>query len=97
MRALSLAIIIPILFGCASNPPRLPKTVEVVVERYRPLPEWATEQRAVPALESSTVEGHLKRENRLEGEAELSNCHRQLLKQLDENKVVNPRDCDPEK
>jgi hypothetical protein len=85
-----------LLAGCNTIPTQ-PKIVEVPVERYRPLPDWATTERPVPQAKDGRVISRLANEHERGLENELSNCHRRLLKQLDNNQAVDPRSCDPEK
>lgn len=80
------------LTSCATVP-NVPKTVTVVVEKFKPLPAWATEPMVKPQLMDGTVGAHLKREEALDAAFDYSNCVRKLLKALDTNASVDVKEC----
>lgn len=94
-----ILIVILLLASClpacktAPKLPELPEAIHHVVEEYRPLPGWATIELPLPPLESTTVQGHLKREKALEAIVEQANCHRKLLRQLDAGRAHDSAAC----
>ncbi len=99
MRTLALALIV-LLAACGrETKPNVPDTVYVTVEKFKPLPEWATAPVDVPkpARKGDTVRDHLKHEDaldaafdRLNGEI---NCRLRLLVKLDKGEAVSREEC----
>lgn len=81
------------LSGCSSVP-KVPEKVTVVVEKYKPLPDWATDPLLKPLPWDGTVGAYLKSEDDRGNVIDLANCHRWLLKKLDAGETVSPKDCD---
>jgi hypothetical protein len=83
-----------LLTACASAP-TIPKTVTVVVERYKPLPTWATKQTIKPMPASDAMGDRLEDENARGAMIDFDNCIRRLLTKLDAGQPVKPDDCGP--
>ncbi|WP_396616795.1 hypothetical protein ACHZ97_04255 [Lysobacter soli] len=82
------------LSACARDArPAVPETVTVVVERYRDLPEWATQPLPKPEAANGTVGARLHNEEARGGVIDLGNCHRDLLSRLDRGESVDPKAC----
>lgn len=84
-----------VLGACRATVPAVPEKVEVVVEKLRPLPSWATEQYQVPVPANGTVGARLANEDAALGLVELLLCHRRLLARLDKGETVDPKVCRP--
>jgi hypothetical protein len=82
-----------LLTACASGPPPIPKTVTVVVERYKPLPTWATKQVAKPMPATDMVGDRLTDENARGAVIDFCNCITGLLAKLDAGQPVKLDDC----
>lgn len=97
MRTLTLTAVVIALAACQSAPtlPQVPEQVPVVVERYKPLPSWATEPLVKPQAASGKVGDRLQNEEARGGVIDVSNCHRRLLARLDKGEVVDSRECAP--
>lgn len=80
--------------GCATVAPKVPEAVTVIVERYKPLPNWATEQLPKPMPENGQVQSHLKSENARGEIIDYANCRSVLLVKLDKGEAVNKKDCE---
>lgn len=96
MRTLTLiAAMLLTLTGCPGPLVKadLPKETLVTVEKYKPLPEWATKKIAKPARKDDTFGAHLSHENALEAFVDYLFCGRELLAKLDRGEQVNPDDC----
>ena len=89
-----LAIMSALMGGCASAP-TIPETVTVTVEKYKPLPTWATETLPKPAPANDTVAERLKSNDARGGVIDYANCLRELLVRLDKGEVVGKEDCAP--
>jgi len=90
-----LAVVALLLFGavgCKSTPV-IPKVNTVVVEKFKPLPDWADKPVAKPVLPDTTVGGHATQENALDAWFDYFVCIRGLVRQLDAGKTVTPDDC----
>jgi len=92
MRTVML-LALALLIGCGSNPTKPPERVEVVIEKLRPLPSWATELYQVPAPANGTVAARLAKEAAALGLVELLLCHRRLLARLDKGETVSSKEC----
>ena len=103
MRALTwflASILILLLLFCmtgCTTVPKVPEAVTVVVERYKPLPFWATEELAKPTRENSQVQSYLKSENARGEIIDYANCRSRLLIKLDKGEAVNKKDCEAQK
>lgn len=100
MRALTwiLAIILALLLffcltGCATVP-KVPETVTVVVERYKPLPDWATAPLEKPMPKNGQVQSHLASGNARGEIIDYANCRSMLLIKLDKGQTVDRADCE---
>lgn len=90
---LLLAAVFALVLGACRTVPAPPEKVEVVVEKLRPLPTWATEQYQVPVPANGTVGARLANEDAALGLVELLLCHRRLLARLDKGETVDPKVC----
>lgn len=96
-KALFCFTVMVLLAGCRTVP-NVPETVTVVVEKQKPIPDWAktpiTVTRPAPA---TTGREHLRRESSLDALVtyvlNLANCHRRLLSELDKGASVDPKEC----
>lgn len=97
MRYSLIALLVLALAACDSVTvkPDMPDEVIVTVEKYKPLPEWATKRMPKPDRKGSTVASHLSHENALDAFADYLLCHRDLLAKLDKGEEVNPNACEP--
>ena len=96
MRTLIAMAAFALLAACRTTPepPTVPETVTVVVERYRDMPEWATDPLPTPQPVDGTV-GALLDSHEARGSVNgLANCHRRLLRQLDRGEDVRPDACE---
>jgi hypothetical protein len=80
------------LSGCATAP-NVPKQVIVTVEKFKPLPAWATDPLAKPEAADGSVGARVRSEAQRGIAIDLANCHRRLLKQLDAGQPVDPKEC----
>lgn len=80
------------LGGCATAP-KVPQQVIVTVERYKPLPAWATDPLPKPMPFDATVGARLHTNEARGGVIDIANCDRQLLKLLDAGTPVDPKVC----
>lgn len=96
MRTVTLLATVLALPACQSAPklPQVPEQVTVVVERYKPLPSWATEQLVKPEAASGKVGDRLRNEEARGGVIDVSNCHRRLLARLDKGETVDKKECE---
>lgn len=81
------------LTGCATRAPNVPKQVTVVVEKFKPLPAWATDPLAKPEPADGTVGARLHSHEARGAVIDVANCHRLLLKKLDAGEAVDPKEC----
>ena len=95
LNRLLIATVALALGACRATVPAVPEKVEVVVEKLRPLPSWATEQYQVPVPANGTVAARLANEDAALGLVELLLCHRRLLARLDKGETVDPKVCRP--
>lgn len=89
----ALAIVFVSGLGGCSTVPKVPEKVTVVVEKYKPLPEWATAPLVKPMPWDGTVGAYLKSEDERGNVIDLANCHRLLLRKLDAGEAVTPEEC----
>ncbi|GAB3755170.1 hypothetical protein [Lysobacter olei] len=96
MRTLTLTATVMALAACQTTPklPQVPEQVTVVVERYKPLPSWATEQLVKPLAASGKVGDRLENEEARGGVIDVANCHRRLLARLDMGEAVDKKECE---
>jgi hypothetical protein len=81
------------LVACTNARPTAPEQVAVVVERYKPLPAWATDPLVKPEPVDDTVGARLRSHEARGGVIDVANCDRLLLKQLDAGAAVDPKAC----
>jgi hypothetical protein len=93
MRALALFLAAALVTACASVP-NVPEQVIVPVERFKPLPTWATEPLPVPQPIDGTVEARIRSEAARGITIDLANCHRRLLAKLDKGETVDKQECE---
>ena len=90
-----IALLVPAPgFTACERRPNVPATVTVVVERYKPLPAWATAPLPKPQAADGTVLQHLRNEEARGGVIDVANCHRRLLVKLDQGAAVDKRECE---
>ena len=89
-----LAIMSALMGGCASAP-TIPATVTVTVEKYKPLPTWATETLPKPMPANDTVGERLKSNDARGGVIDYANCLRELLVRLDKGEAAGKEECTP--
>lgn len=94
MRVLAIALCAALLGACHSAP-TVPRTVTVVVEKFRPLPAWATDPLLKPEQVDGTVEARVVSEKARGVIIDLANCHRRLLLRLDRGEQVDATECAP--
>lgn len=82
-----------ILTGCANAPPKIPQTVTVVVEKYKPLPAWATAPLSKPAPVDGTVGARAQSHDARGVVIDFANCRSQLLIRLDRGEAVTGEEC----
>lgn len=82
--------------GCTSVP-TVPEKVTVIVERYKPLPAWATEQLQKPVRADGRLESVLGNENARGEVIDFANCRSRLLIKLDKGDTVDKKDCEAQK
>lgn len=80
------------LSGCATAP-NVPRQVIVTVEKFKPLPAWATDPLAKPEAADGSVGARVRSEAERGITIDLANCHRLLLKKLDAGETVDPKAC----
>ena len=85
------------LTACQTTP-NVPETVTVVVEKYKPLPEWATTPiTAAKPPKATTGREYLRRESALDALVDyvlgIANCDRRLLAKLDKGEPVDRKEC----
>jgi hypothetical protein len=78
--------------GCQPRP-NVPQQVTVVVEKFKPLPAWATDPLAKPEPADGTVGARLRSHEARGAVIDVANCHRLLLKKLDAGETVDPQEC----
>lgn len=97
MRTLILALFAALLltgWGSCERRPNVPEQVTVVVEKFKPLPDWATAPLPKPERADGTI-GALSRSHEARGSTiDVANCHRALLRRLDAGEPVDKRACE---
>lgn len=88
-----------IVLACAAlaacqTVPNVPEQVTVVVEKFRPLPSWATEPLAKPVPADGTVGERVRSEHARGVVIDVANCHRRLLARLDKGEAIDRKECD---
>lgn len=91
MRTLTLALCL-LLSACATVP-NIPEQITVVVEKFKPLPAWATDELPKPVAADGTVGARVRSEDARGHVIDLANCHRRLLRRLDAGQAVDRREC----
>jgi len=81
-----------LLTGCASAPV-IPETVTVTVEKFKPLPDWATAPAVKPALKDGKISSHLSREHALDAYFDYTECIKRLTRAFDDGTPVNIKEC----
>lgn len=96
MRTLILIAAVLLLTGWGScqRKPNVPKQVTVVVERFKPLPDWATEPLPKPEPADGSVGARVRSHEARGGTIDTANCHRRLLRKLDKGEPVDKRECE---
>lgn len=90
-----LLVCMTLMTGCLEGvKPNIPEQVIVTVEKYKPLPTWATDQLIVPMPADGTVGARLETNNKRGLTLDIANCHRRLLAKLDRGETVNDKECD---
>ena len=72
-----------------------PQVVTKVVEVYRPLPTWATDPLPRPAPANGTVRAVVDSHGARGDVIDLANCHRRLLRKVQQGEAVQAQDCAP--
>lgn len=97
VRVLALLVLVLLVLGLAGcgreARPNVPKQVTVVVERFKPLPAWATTPLAKPEPVDGTVGARARSHEARGGVIDVANCDRRLLARLDAGEAVDPREC----
>jgi hypothetical protein len=88
-----------LLTACGSAPAhRTPSTIAtVVVETPRKLPDWATSPLPKPEAADHSVRAHLTDEDERGSVIDLANCHRLLLRKLENGEPVTTDECERQK
>lgn len=103
MRALTwilLTILALLLLFCmtgCTTVPTVPEKVTVIVERYKPLPAWATERLHKPVRADGRIESVLGNENARGEVIDFANCRSMLLAKLDKGEAADRKDCEAQK
>jgi D-alanyl-D-alanine dipeptidase len=91
---LLLVLLLPAVgFTACERRPNVPEQVTVVVEKYRPLPTWATAPLDKPQPADGTVGERVRSEHARGVVIDLANCHRRLLGLLDKGEPVDDAEC----
>jgi hypothetical protein len=80
-------------FTSCQSRPNTPDQVTVVVEKFKPLPAWATDPLVKPEPADDTVGARLRSHEARGGVIDIANCDRLLLKKLDAGDPVDPKAC----
>lgn len=96
MRTLIVFLLTPFITAasCGQSRPNVPEQVTVVVEKYRDLPDWATKPLPLPHPADGSVAERLQSEHDRGEVILLGNCHRLLLRKMDNGEPVDPKECD---
>jgi hypothetical protein len=73
--------------------PNVPTTVTVVVEKFKPLPEWALAQLPNAAPVDGTVRSLLIANDQRAATLDFANCRSRLLARLDKGETVSSKEC----
>jgi hypothetical protein len=73
--------------------PNIPQTVTVVVEKFKPLPEWATAQLPNAAPVDGTVRALLLSNDQRAATIDYANCRARLLSRLDKGEKPDLKEC----
>ena len=93
MRTLILLIAIALLSACKTLP-TVPEKITVVVEKYKPLPDWATKPLRKPMPADGTIGEIMASEFSRGVIIDLANCRARLLLKLDRGEAVDAKDCE---
>lgn len=98
MRRFLAVAIAALAAGCATTRdadiPKAPEVVTKVVERYRPLPDWALRLLPEDAPRQNTVDEAKRLASDRLSTIQAENCRKRLLARLDRGEAVNPKACD---
>ncbi len=72
---------------------KAPEKVYVTVEKYRPLPDWATAPVPNKPPSAATVEALRVANDARAGTIDLVNCRSRLLVKVDQGLKVDPKEC----
>ena len=95
MRFVLLVLICVMITGCFWNTKDdLPKETIITVEKFKPLPSWATEQYQIPQPTDGTVGARAVSHEERGWLLETLLCHRHLLTLLDKGEKADAKECD---
>jgi hypothetical protein len=90
--AIAATLLLLALTSCETMP-KVPKTVTVVVEKFKPLPKWATEQLPKPMPADGKVSSHLSDEDARGAVIDYANCRSKLIEAMDAGGSVDAKEC----
>jgi hypothetical protein len=90
---LAIALLPALGFGSCQPRPNVPKQVIVTVEKFKPIPTWATDPLVKPEPADGTVGARNRSHDARGAVIDVANCHRLLLKKLDAGEAVDPKEC----
>jgi hypothetical protein len=95
MRIVFALILLALLPGCQRfvAKPNVPQTVTVVVEKWRPLPAWATAILPNAAPVDGTVRALLIANDQRAATLDYANCRARLLARLDKGENPDLKEC----
>jgi hypothetical protein len=73
--------------------PNIPQTVTVVVEKFKPLPEWATAQLPNAGPVDGTVRALLLSNDQRAATIDYATCRARLLSRLDKGEKPDLKEC----
>jgi len=88
-----LGTLVTLLLGGCATTPHVPRTVTVVVEKFKPLPKWATEPLPKPMPADGKVSSHLSDEDARGAVIDYANCRSKLLEAMDAGGSVDAKEC----
>jgi hypothetical protein len=90
-----LALILLALVGCQRfvSKPNVPQTVTVTVEKWRPLPLWATAQLPNSPPVDGTVGALWHTNEQRAATLDYANCRSRLLARLDKGETPDVKEC----
>jgi hypothetical protein len=90
-----LALILLALVGCQRfvAKPNVPQTVTVVVEKFKPLPLWATAQLPNSPPVDGTVGALWHTNEQRAATIDYENCKNRLLARIDKGETVSTKEC----